>query len=95
MNVFTVSNSVKRFPGQHGWYYIELDEDLAKGFRVIIKDIWPALLRTKLTLNKTVWESSIMPIKNDPLFIALPAKVRKSEGIEVGQTVTVQLEPKI
>lgn len=90
MHTFTVSNTVKRFPGEYGWYYIELDENVSKDFRPIIKEKWPALLNATFTLHDTTWKSSIMPVKDGPLFIALPAKVRKAEGIDLDQKITVE-----
>lgn len=95
MNTFSVSDKVKRFPGKYGWYYIELDEDISKDLRPILKDLWPALLKARFTLNNTTWKSSIMPIKNGPLFIALPAKVRKAENIDIDQSINVTVELEI
>jgi hypothetical protein len=89
---FSVANIVQRFPGKYGWYYIELEEDVSQDLRPILNDLWPALLKARFTLNKTTWESSIMPIKDGPLFIALPSKVRKSEAIGVDQTIKVDVE---
>lgn len=89
VNRFKVSDTVKRFPGEHGWHYIELDQSLSKAFRPLIKEKWPALLNATFTLRNTTWKSSIMPIKDGPLFIALPAKVRKAEGVDIDQKITV------
>lgn len=91
MNFF-VKNTVKRFPGKYGWYYIELAEDVSKDLIPILKGIWPALLKANFTLNQTTWKSSIMPIKDGPLFIALPAKIRKAENIDIGQSIKVAVE---
>ena len=54
----------------------------------------PALLSASFWIGSTAWDSSIMPIKDGPLFIALPAHVRKSEGIELGQDIGVEFELK-
>lgn len=89
---FSVYNIVKRFPGKYGWYYIELAEDVSKDLRPILKGVWPALLKAEFTLNQTTWESSIMPIKDGPLFIALPSKIRKAEDIDVDQIIKVDVE---
>jgi len=87
---FSIKGRVQRFPGKYGWYYVELDEAMSKDFRRILADLWPALLMAEFRINKTAWQSSIMPIKNGPLFIALPARIRKAEEIDEGQTVTIQ-----
>ncbi len=92
MNSFKVSGSVKRFPGKYGWHYITLDDDLSRDFRGIVKENWPSLLGATFTINKTTWKSSIMPIKDGPLFIALPVKIRKAENIKEGQTITVHFK---
>lgn len=95
MNTFLVSNKVKRFPGNNGWYYIELDDELSNNLRPVLKGVWPALLKARFKLNKTVWDSSIMPIKDGPLFIALPVKVRNAEKIKVDQSITVDVELRV
>lgn len=95
MNTFLVSDKVKRFPGKYGWYYIELKEDIGQDLRPILRAQWPALLKARFKLNKTTWKSSIMPIKDGPLFIALPVKVRKAEGINTDQSVTVEVELRV
>jgi hypothetical protein len=87
---FFVHGVVKRFPGQAGWYFIQLPKDLNNDLRPLLKGLWPALLKARFTLNNTTWESSIMPIKDGPLFIALPSKVRKAEKIDIDQSITVQ-----
>jgi len=92
MTTFKVINTVKRFPGKNGWYYIELDESLSKDLRPILKEVWPALLKSEFQVTTTVWHSSIMPIKDGPLFVALPAKVRKAEKIKEGQEVEVSFQ---
>lgn len=92
MNKFLVSDEVKRFPGKYGWYYIELDKATSSDLRPILKDLWPGLLKAQFTLNNTTWKSSIMPLKDGPLFIALPAKVRKAEKIDTDQNIQVKVE---
>lgn len=92
MNKYQASGKVKRFPGKGGWYYLPINQDLSADFREIVKDKWPALLGVNLTLGSTKWRSSIMPIKDGPLFIALPAKVRKAEDIDEGSNIEVTFE---
>ncbi len=90
MNKFKVTGKIKRFPGKGGWFYVELNNKMSEELRPLVKDRWPALLAASFTLNQTGWKSSIMPIKDGPLFIALPAKIRKCEELEEGQKVTIE-----
>lgn len=89
MNRFTVTGKVQRFPGQYGWYYVELDQALSQELRPLIKGLWPVLLKASFSIHTTEWQSAIMPIKDGPLFIALPVKVRKAEHIEIDDSVTI------
>lgn len=92
MTRFDVTGEVKRFPGKGGWYYVELGDKLSADLRPAVASTWPALLPCQLRLGDSSWKSSIMPIKDGPLFIALPAKVRKAETIMENQVVTVSCE---
>jgi len=94
MTKIEVNGRIKRFPGQYGWHYVELDDKLSNDLRPLLSNLWPALLKAEFTINSTVWLSSIMPIKDGPLFIALPAKVRKAEDIDVGDKITISFELK-
>jgi hypothetical protein len=95
MNKFEVSGQVKRFSGDYGWYYVELDIGLSKELRPLLANLWPALLKAEFVINKTIWLSSIMPIKDGSLFIALPAKVRKAEMIDVADKINITFKLKI
>lgn len=90
MNTYEISGKVQKFLGDKGWYYIPLSEELSSDLREVVKAEWPALLAADLTVYKTSWRSSIMPIKDGPLFIALPAKIRKIEDISVGDKITIE-----
>ncbi|MFN0116865.1 MAG: DUF1905 domain-containing protein [Elusimicrobiota bacterium] len=40
-----------------------------------------------ITLGKSIWKSSLLPMGDGTHFIALPAKVRKAEDIKIGKRV--------
>jgi len=90
MNDYEITGKVQKFPGKMGWYYVPLQEEMSADFREIVKAKWPALLKASFTTGKTTWESSIMPIKNGPLFIALPSRIRKAESIIEDSVVSIQ-----
>lgn len=95
MNKIVVSGIVKKFPTESGWHYVALSEEQSLDLREIVKSSWPALIKADLKCGQTIWNSSIMPIKDGPLFIALPAKVRKAESIIEGQEISVSCNIKI
>ena len=45
------------------------------------------LVAVTVTLGKSTWNTSLMPMGDGTQFIPLSAKVRKAEGIEVGDRV--------
>lgn len=91
---FKVTGQVKRFPGKGGWYYVELSQDLSQDLRPLLKDKWPQLLSAKFKINSTSWDSSIMPIKDGLLFIALPAKIRDTQNIKLDDRVSISVKLK-
>ena len=94
MNDCEITGKVQKFPGKMGWYYVPLQEEMSADFREIVKAKWPALLKAGFTTGKTTWESSIMPIKDGPLFIALPSRIRKAESIIEDSIVTIHFTVK-
>jgi hypothetical protein len=90
MNTYNITGEVQRFEGKYGWHYVELDSKLSSDLRPLLNNSWPALLRASFKINTTKWESSIMPIQDGPLFIALPARIRKAEDIHEGKLVEIE-----
>jgi hypothetical protein len=84
---YTVKATVQKFPQQGGWYFVSIPqkyEDLG-----VKKPKW-GLVPAEITLGKTTWQKSLLPMGDGSLFIALSAQIRKKEGIGVGDTVTVK-----
>jgi hypothetical protein len=89
--VFTTTGTVKQFPQAGGWVYLPIEqsyEDLGFGAR---KPKW-GLVPATITIGNTTWQKSLLPMGDGTLFIALNAKVRKAEGIRVGDTVTATIK---
>ena len=83
--VFTSKGKVKIFPQKGGWVYLPITQtyvDLG-----INKPRW-GLVPASITIGKTTWRKSLLPLGDGTLFIALNEKVRKAEKISVGDTVT-------
>ena len=89
MDSHSVTGVVQRFPGPSGWFYVELPGELEVWLRPLVRGRWPALVGVRCAVGGTAWDGSVMPIKGGPLFIALPARVRRREALDVGMSVTV------
>lgn len=57
----------------------------------IKKPRW-GLVPATITIGKTTWKRSLLPMGDETLFIALNEKVRKAEDIKIGDTVTVSFQ---
>lgn len=88
-NKFRTKGEVKIFPQKGGWVYLPIKQtytDLG-----IKKPKW-GLVPATITIGKTTWKRSLLPMGDGTLFIALNEKVRKTEDIKIGDTVTVSFK---
>lgn len=88
---YSVTGTVLKWPSDTGWYYVPIKETYETLGR---KPRTYGFLKIKATLGETSWETSLMPAgKNkdgvSKLFIAIKASVRKAEGIQDGDRVTI------
>jgi hypothetical protein len=81
---FTCSGIVKQFPQKGGWVYLPIPQTYAD---LGGKPRW-GLVPATITIGKTTWTRSLLPLGDGTLFIALNATVRKAEHINVGDRVT-------
>lgn len=84
---FSTTGTVAQFPQAGGWVYLPIEQsyrDLGFGEQ---KPKW-GLVPATITIGNTTWRKSLLPLGDGTLFIALNARVRKTENITVGNTVT-------
>lgn len=93
MGKHKITGHVERFPGKNGWTYLRFSKQLSEKLRPEVQVAWPALIKAICTLGQSRWKGTIMPIKDGPLFITLPPKIREAESIKLGDRVTVTIEP--
>lgn len=87
----SITGPIRRFPGAGGWHHLLLPPELDQRLRPLVTAHWPALLKVAARVDAIAWTATVMPIKDGPLFIDLPAKIRKQLDIEEGDEVTVRL----
>ncbi len=84
---FSTKGEVKIFPLKQGWVYLLIKQTYADF--PITKPKW-GLIPATITIGKTTWEKSLLPLGDGTLFIALNKKVRDAEDIRVGDVVTAK-----
>lgn len=85
MKRYTFKGKVEVFPQKGRWFYIKAPKKYVTEFE---KKMDRGLVPIKATVGKTTWNTSLLPYGNGTLFLALPAKVRKENGIEKGSSTT-------
>lgn len=87
-----ITAKLQRFDGPSGWFYVPFDETFSRGLRPLVTQHWPALLKVRAEIAGLPWTASIMPIRDGPLFVAIPAKIRRKLEIGVGDVVTLDID---
>lgn len=85
---FTSKGTIMQFPQKGGWVYVPITqtyEDLGG------KPKW-GLVPATITLGKTTWKKSLLPLGDGTLFIALNKKVQKAEHFRIGDEVTISFK---
>lgn len=87
--VFSSTGEVKIFPQKGGWVYVSIDQNYSD--LGIKKPRW-GLVPATITIGKTTWKKSLLPMGDGTLFVALNEKVRKAENIKIGDKVSVSFQ---
>ena len=86
---YTVTGRVKVFPQKGGWMYVRVPRRITAETKSLADR---GLVAVRATVGAFSWDTSLLPMGDGTQFIALPAKVRKAEAIELGSRVTVRVQ---
>ncbi len=96
MTSYKVTSKVVLWPGTQGaWHFAYVDKATAEKIR---KKFGPSgrgfgSIRVRVKLGKTAWDTSIFPDKRSGTYLLpLKAKVRRDEGVDAGDMITIKLE---
>lgn len=84
---YTIRGKVEKFPQAGGWFYIRVPKRLTAISKKSKATKW-GLIPAKVTVGETTWKTSLLPMGDGTLFIALKAQVRKREDVGLGKTIT-------
>jgi hypothetical protein len=86
---FSFKGQVEIFPQQGGWYYVRVPQQYTK----LTADLADrGLVAITATLGDTTWPTSLLPYGDGTHFIALNAKVRKAENINLGDHLSISFQ---
>jgi len=80
---------VERYDCNMGWHYVSVPTELSEPLKAFADR---GLIAVTATVGNTSWPTSLMPVGDGTHMIALSAKVRKAEGIVLGDEVELTFE---
>lgn len=81
---FPVVGEVRIFAVKSPWIYVSVPKKYTAMFQPFADR---GLVAITVTLGNSVWNTSLMPMGDGTQFIPLPARVRKSEGAQIGDRI--------
>ncbi len=87
-----VTGKVNIFPMSSPWYWVGVPHDIAAKIKAAAtKAPSNKFIPMDVKLGKTQWRTALLPLGEGKYFVALKVKVRKAEGITIGDTVTLSI----
>ncbi len=87
----TIAGTIDRFPEKGGWHFVRVPREQKGGLRK--GRSWGFIL-IQATIGDYSWNTSLLPMGDGSYFIALNARVRKTCGVVLGDTVTIHYKPR-
>lgn len=89
MTIFEIEGKVELFPQKGGWVYVRVPIGITEK---LLHRAQRGLIPIRASVGSSSWDTSLLPMGDGTHFIALNAKVRKKEDIEVGNNVSVSFQ---
>lgn len=90
---FSIKSEVWRWPGIGGWHFVYVDRKLNDAIRASGKRYGSGFVKIEASVGQTSWQTALFPYKKEDCFlISIKKSVRKKEGIEAGDMVTVKFK---
>ena len=78
---------------QGAWFFVYVSDSVSKKIRKaqegLIKRRGFGAVRVEVKVGKTTWKTSFFPTKEGPYLLPVKVDVRKKEGLDDGDTVSV------
>jgi hypothetical protein len=87
------SGEIWQWRGPAPFYFVTIPEEQSLEIKAVSKLVtygW-GVIPVRVQIGETTWKTSLFP-KDEAYLVPIKASVRKTEQLEEGQTVTVQLE---
>jgi hypothetical protein len=89
MEEYKIKGRVEIFPQKGGWIYVRAPKNITSEL-IHLAD--RGLIPITAQIGNSIWDTSLLPMGDGTHFIALNAKVRKAEGVEIGKMIIVSVK---
>ena len=92
---YKIRSKVVPYPGMDAWFFAYVDKKQAKTIQEKHGAVRRGFgsIKVVATIGKTRWSTSIFPDKRSSTYVLpLKAAVRRAEGIDAGDTISLTLE---
>lgn len=83
---FKVIGKVELFPQKGGWHFIRVPKPMTVK---LAHKADRGVIAISATVGKSTWDTSLLPMGDGTHFIALNAKVRKNEKIDIEDKIEI------
>ena len=71
------------------WWFVRVPKELSYPYEILADR---GLIAVTASVGKSTWQTSLLPYGDNTHFIALPAKVRKANDIQLDDKISVTFE---
>lgn len=90
---FSIESEVWRWPGIGGWHFVYVDRKLNSLIRANGRIYGSGFIKIEARVGQTSWQTALFPYKKEDCFlISIKNNVRKKEGVQAGDVVTVKFK---
>lgn len=90
---YSVTAPVWRWDGGAAWHFVTLPEEVADEIHARFAHGAFGMVAVRATIGASTWETKLFAdTKRDSYLLPVKAAVRRAEGIDTGETVTVRLD---
>ena len=72
------------------WWFVPVPEEKSQPYKPLANNF--GFIPVTLKIGKSSWSSSLLPSGDGTHCIAVPAKIRKAENIQIDDKITVEFE---
>lgn len=90
-NAYTVEGRVELFPQDGGWHFVRVPTRISDELGHLADR---GLIAVRATVGDTSWNTSLLPMGDGTMFIALNARVRQRNTLAAGDVATVTFTPR-